>query len=190
MLKQILAYSKKKLCLSGISEGAVENFVTNARDTAHRFETGSITREKFINDCIILLDNSVSAEIFTECFNGMFDEITEMKDFLSDLSAGRKYNLFLLSNTNSIHFEYIIEKYKYVSQLKDFFLSYKLGCRKPDEDIYKKIIKENNINPSETIFIDDLLPNCEAAEKAGIKSIHYTGYIDFLPKFNLLTSNY
>jgi putative hydrolase of the HAD superfamily len=61
--------------------------------------------------------------------------------------------------------------------LKNYFdknlFSYEIGILKKDEKAFEELIKKFNLNPSECIFIDDNLTNCENARKKGIKSIQY-----------------
>jgi putative hydrolase of the HAD superfamily len=44
--------------------------------------------------------------------------------------------------------------------------------RKPDEEIYKFIIQENNLNPETTLFVDDNFDNIKSAEKVGLQVWH------------------
>lgn len=84
----------------------------------------------------------------------------------------------LLSNTNEIHFNCYSIKFKekfnsgFESMFHNLFLSYQMGLRKPDEQIFLKMLSEGNMNPSETIFIDDTPENIDAALKTGIQAFH------------------
>ena len=178
---------REKLLQNGISEEEFMDVFARSNKIQMEFESGIINIEQFLDTCIELLNGAVSKEIFIECFNGMFDEITEMKEFLANLAGSRKYKIYLLSNTNPLHFEYILEKYNYVNLIENFLLSYKLGCLKPESYIYEKVIRENNLIPEETVFIDDLEENCQSAGKLGIKTIQYKNYEDFIKDFNKLT---
>jgi len=48
-----------------------------------------------------------------------------------------------------------------------------VGCRKPDPRIYMLTLDRVDLPPEACIFIDDMEINCEAAEKLGIKAIHF-----------------
>lgn len=52
------------------------------------------------------------------------------------------------------------------------YYSCRIGCRKPDEVIFKKLMEENNLKPAKTLFIDDSYQHIEAAGKLGIKTIY------------------
>jgi putative hydrolase of the HAD superfamily len=52
------------------------------------------------------------------------------------------------------------------------YYSHQLGMRKPGIEIFKYVLTENNLNPSETLFIDDTLSNVEGALKTGMMGIY------------------
>ena len=58
----------------------------------------------------------------------------------------------------------------------DFFIkayySHEIGLRKPYVDAYRYILKEQNLLPNETLFIDDTLKNIVGAQEAGLQTIH------------------
>jgi putative hydrolase of the HAD superfamily len=90
-----------------------------------------------------------------------------------------KYSLFLLSNTNKIHHEYfsrIFDGEIGYGTLEGLFskayLSFEIGMRKPDAEIYERVLNDVCISPAETLFIDDSLPNIEAAAALGI-GVHW-----------------
>ncbi len=110
---------------------------------------------------------------FIDAFNNMFSEITPMKEIVSTLWEQRKYNLFLLSNTSPLHWDYVKKNFEFVNLLDKFGLSYELKSLKPEKEIYERVIEHFEVNPEECLFIDDLPENCSSAEKFGIKTIVY-----------------
>jgi putative hydrolase of the HAD superfamily len=48
-----------------------------------------------------------------------------------------------------------------------------VGCRKPEGRIYRLTLERIGIDPGDCLFIDDLQVNCEGAEKAGMKAVHF-----------------
>jgi FMN phosphatase YigB (HAD superfamily) len=152
------------------------------------YESGRISTGKFIDKCLTGLRLKMTGEEYGNVFNDMFSEIKPMSDFVRELASEGEFNLFLLSNTSPLHFDYIKEKYDYINLLHKFGLSYELKSIKPQEAIYKKAVELFNVNPHESVFIDDLKENCRIAEKFGIKTIQYTDYNIFLEKFKQLTA--
>jgi len=97
----------------------------------------------------------------------------------------KKYKLFLLSNTNEIHLPEVLKMVDNAhspGQLGKLFIkeyySCRLSLRKPDKMIYEKVLMDNSLDPSDTIFIDDSIQNIEGAKVAGLHALHYNSSIN------------
>jgi len=97
-------------------------------------------------------------------------------DLLKQLK--NNYNVYLLSNTNEIHYNYFNQyaiNHLGVKCLDDFFTkcfySHKMKMRKPDPEIYIKMMETGKINPSESLYIDDIEENIMTGRELGIYSI-------------------
>lgn len=91
--------------------------------------------------------------------------------------AAANYRTFLLSNTNEIHYIYYNDYVRNtfgVESLRVFFekayFSHDMGMRKPSEEIFSVVLQENDLDPNETLFIDDSKGNLPPAEQLGIKT--------------------
>lgn len=91
----------------------------------------------------------------------------------------KKYRLFLLSNTNEIHWDMAenrffrqIEGLGVEDYFENIYLSNRLGMIKPSREIFELVLKENGLEADETLFIDDSPKNCAAAESVGIHAFH------------------
>jgi FMN phosphatase YigB (HAD superfamily) len=90
-------------------------------------------------------------------------------------SLREKYQVYLLSNTNALHLEWVYQDLKINHQIDEFdsqfftqtFYSHLIGMRKPDTSTYQNVAKIAGLEPSKTLFIDDLAPNTEGAARAG-----------------------
>ena len=91
--------------------------------------------------------------------------------------------LFLLSNTNEIHWEYARRWWQPEDYFEKIFLSYEMHQVKPDKEIFLQMLQEGGMKAEETLFIDDSKRNCEAAAALGIQTIHAKSldYVDNLP---------
>ena len=88
-------------------------------------------------------------------------------------NVNKKYMTYLLSNIAKEPFEYIYENFKFAKIVKGGVYSYVENISKPETKIYQTLIERYNLNPEETIFVDDKIKNVEEAEKLGIKGILY-----------------
>ena len=137
-------------------------------------ETGRIRKEEFIDSVSAYFDVPPPPHSIIEAWSALLVGIRpENIGLLKMLSEN--YKIYLLSNTNAIHLEQIdreIQSYG-VARLEDLFdktyISYKLGMRKPNPEIYEYLIRNSGIEPSRTIYIEDSEANAKAGEKAGLK---------------------
>ncbi|MCB9062569.1 MAG: HAD family phosphatase [Halobacteriovoraceae bacterium] len=156
------------------------------------FETGKITAENFRVELISALKLPNDFTIFDRAWNAMLLDVPEVKlNQLQKLSS--KYRLFLLSNTNMIHYDKFIQiiqtKQNFSTFEKNFekvYYSHIFGLRKPDHNAFLKILDENNLLASETLFIDDTFGHLSAAKELGIH-IHHHKTNRPLPEFILMS---
>lgn len=147
---------------------------------------GMITTEEFCEAARKLTGTDVTNEEIIDAANKMLVEIPdEKKERLLQLKKAG-YRLFLLSNTIDVHWDYCVENlFPYQNHgVEDYFeqcfLSQRMHLAKPNARIYEEVIRQANIHPDETLFIDDLKENCEAAEKLGIHAFQNVKFDDWL----------
>lgn len=97
--------------------------------------------------------------------------------------TAEKVPTYLLSNTNALHIDFIRERYAFPGLVQGAILSHELGLRKPDFAIYRAALKLSKTEPEETVFVDDLKPNVEAARKLGFIAIRFRGAKDLNKRF-------
>ena len=143
-----------------------------------KFELGEMTADEFRtaireNSTVELTDEEVD-----NLWNAMLLEIPREKlELILDLRG--KYMVYLLSNTNSIHWDYVCKNafnyrgFRVKDYFEETFLSYEMHLAKPDKAIFEKVLQDANLLPEETLFIDDSEANCKAAEEVGIHAHHY-----------------
>ncbi|MGH2574810.1 MAG: HAD family hydrolase [Ignavibacteria bacterium] len=176
---------KNEILSAGISERTFNRLLP----LREKFESGLISTNEFLSSVTEKLDHKISKKRFLNLYKEIFTEIPQMKEFLISLSRTGNYKLILLSNTNPLHFSLIKKKFEYLKLLNIFALSYRLKMIKPDIRIYKKVLRQYQLTPAETLFIDDLIENCITAEKLGIETIHFKHYQSFIERFNKIIKN-
>jgi HAD superfamily hydrolase (TIGR01549 family) len=103
------------------------------------------------------------------------------EDVIMDLS--RKYRLWIISNTNRMHFDYIRGHYSFLACFHGLILSYEVGAAKPDPAIFKLALERAGIKPDEAVFVDDQLANVKAAREIGIDAIRFLNLDQLLLEF-------
>ncbi|MGC9374901.1 MAG: HAD family hydrolase [Bacteroidales bacterium] len=139
-------------------------------------ERGLITPEKFHAELQAHFYKHVYAAKIDDAWNAMLLDFPKKRiKLLQNLKL--KYRLFLLSNTNIIHYHKYNQdlKNQYGIELKSLFektyYSFDMGMRKPDLEVFKYVIKDSNLKPIETLFVDDSPENIESANKLGLKTL-------------------
>jgi len=140
------------------------------------FEIGGISDDEFRKELASMLPGSLSVLDIDRAWNSILvGYYTEMVSFLEQLS--KKYKLFLLSNTNSIHYDIYIPEfreafgYEFKELFEKTYWSFKVGLRKPGSKIFRHVIEDSGLNPDACLFVDDSIQNTQAAIKCGIKSV-------------------
>ncbi len=143
----------------------------------HQYEKGLISTDEFTTFFNEALD--VSKKALVKAWNAILLDFPKYRlAFIKTLAESKKYRLFLLSNTNEMHISWIKEAWgmalyeEFKSCFEQFYLSHEIHFRKPNADIYEFVLQENNLNPDETLFIDDTIENTNTASHLGIKVWH------------------
>ena len=172
-----------KAAINGLQQAGFANvkeqlMTFNQEGIFQKFELGEISTEEFRtaireNSTVTLTDEEIDA-----LWNAMLLEIPREKlELILDLRG--KYMVYLLSNTNSIHWDYVCKNafnyrgFRVNDYFEETFLSYEMHLAKPDKAIFEKVLHDANLLPEETLFIDDSEANCKAAEEMGIHAHHY-----------------
>ena len=133
-------------------------------------ETGKISEPEFYNrfkaDAGLTLTD---AEIKT-AWNALLGNFPlERLEWLKNIKT--KYNVYLFSNTNQIHYDAFMKIYETNTGKNDFndhfikaYYSQYLGLRKPYPESFFAILQEQGLVAEETLFIDDTVKNIEAAD--------------------------
>lgn len=143
-------------------------------------ETGKITAEEFYERFRNIVNLSLTNEQIKNSWNSLLiNFIPESLQWIEINS--KKFDLYLISNTNEIHYQAFMKMYNKQTGKTDFnklfkkaYYSHELGLRKPHKEIYETILKNENLKKEETILIDDTLKNIEGAIAVGWHAIHLT----------------
>jgi putative hydrolase of the HAD superfamily len=66
--------------------------------------------------------------------------------------------------------EEIFGENNFLSIFEKCYLSCEMGMRKPDAEIFEKVISDNNLDRTKTLFIDDSIQHVEGAHLVGLLS--------------------
>jgi len=140
-------------------------------------ETGKISPEEFYDLFRAEVKTDLTNEQIKYAWNALLINFpAERLHWLEQIKS--RYNIYLFSNTNQIHYDAFIEIFKNETGKEDLnqyfikaYYSQILGLRKPYKESYLKIIEEQNLIAAETLFIDDTPKNIVGAKEAGLQAI-------------------
>ncbi|HPE55869.1 MAG TPA: HAD family phosphatase [Bacteroidales bacterium] len=157
-------------------------------DLFQKLEKGEISEQEFRDEIRDITGLNINDEDLDHTWNQIIGEYPPHRiDLLKNLRSN--YRLFLLSNTNSIHFRYYISMFQdqfgfaFESLFDGAYWSFQFGMRKPDPDPYLHLLKQENLQPGETLFIDDSVQNIHAARKLNILALHLNDQQDISTLF-------
>ena len=160
----------------GMNDKVVNRQQAYADPVFYDLEVGRITPEAFrARVRAIVNNNEATDQQIDDAWCAMILDIPAFRvEVVKEL--GKKFNVYLFSNTNIIHISKLHRQFKaehgidfHSLFVKDYY-SHELHERKPDLTSYKKMIEHSGINPAESLFIDDLEKNIRGAQDAGLKT--------------------
>ncbi len=173
-----------KLTIKAFSDLGVYSFEGifdhgNQDQLLENFEKGLINPSEFYDE----IRNSVGVNLTNDMIKNawckmLLDTPIERLDSIRKLA--KKFDIFLLSNTNKIHTDFYTDHLNklynidYRSMFRKVYYSFEIGLKKPEIEIFNLILSDSRLDPIKTLFIDDTESNIDAASSLGILSLHLT----------------
>jgi putative hydrolase of the HAD superfamily len=154
-------------------------------------EIGKLSKNEFLHYIKNLSKKDITFNQIIDAWNKMILDIPKERiDLLTEVK--KYYNIYLLSNTNTIHYNYFNPLFLSATggvPFQKFFnkayFSFEIKMRKPGIEIFKFLLNDTKILPTETLFIDDSIENIETANLLGFKTIWLTS--DLVSVFNQIS---
>ena len=142
------------------------------------FEIGKISENTFLETLRSIAHTPLSIRQVKEAWNAMLLTIKPER-FEMLLHLRTKYRVFLLSNTNETHLDFVDGYLRTVygfdiahfdkTYFDKAYYSHIIGLRKPNDDIFEFVLQDASLIASESLFIDDVAANTEGAKRVGMK---------------------
>jgi putative hydrolase of the HAD superfamily len=130
-----------------------------------------------LNKCDQLYNLSLSHTQIITAWNSLL--IGFRKESMEWIKANQqKYPMFLYSNTNQIHCDYVLPQFEreiggdFEKLFKKAYYSHQMGMRKPDPASFQYILDQEGLKAAETLFIDDNEPNIIGAASIGLQVLY------------------
>jgi putative hydrolase of the HAD superfamily len=166
----------EKLYASSEAKGAcspadIFGYLFDLRDgSVNGFEEGNSSSMEFFLDVKDRYRLGLEFDAFKDIWNNIFWENLEVNEVIVYLKA-KGFPLFLLSNTNELHFAHIIERYPIVHVMDEWILSFEVGAKKPKRRIYDAIFEKCDVRRDEVLYIDDTEEYVRCAAGMGMNGL-------------------
>ena len=172
----VLIHLDRQRCTDTFAQYGVEVGDELTNPYGHRrdlmnFELGLMSVDEFHDTVRRIYGVQLTDEQIDHAWNALLVGIPTYKlDTLLELR--KHYRLFLLSNTNAVHWKEGRKQFEYKGlQMEDYFdqifLSHEIHELKPSPEAFRKVAEMAGIKPEETLFVDDLEASCKSAEALG-----------------------
>ncbi|MBN1654149.1 MAG: HAD family phosphatase [Deltaproteobacteria bacterium] len=154
-----------------------------------QYELNQISTDEFFSELKELLQYEGTTEKLRDIVQDIFFPLEKNIALAKSLSCD--YRLGIISNTNQVHADFFEAQYDFLDLFKVRIYSHQAGVRKPDREIYDLALSLMRVAPEESIFIDDMKENVEAARELGWNTIHYKNDTDLereLSSMGVMTS--
>ena len=180
-LKRIAKYSSLEkeeiMSIPVLHDGLIESF-----------GKGRISPKRYYKGMKDIFKVDLKFKAFLDIYCDIFSLDSSVLETLAQLKG--KHRLILLSNTDTLHFNYIEKRFPEIFIFDEYILSYKVGSVKPEEKIFKIAIEKSGAEPQNILFIDDMEENIRVAAKIGMKTIHFNSKTNLkaeLEKFGIFS---
>lgn len=144
------------------------------------FDKGELKPKEFYRKFSDSINLKLNYKDFKKIWSSHFSRNKPMEKLVRKLKDS--YEIFLLSNTNKLDYEFLEERYPILNIFDKTILSFEVKSRKPKLKIFEEIFNRTNSNPEECIFTDNKIEYVRVAEKLGINGIHFKGIKEFKRK--------
>lgn len=88
--------------------------------------------------------------------------------------AAAGYGLYALTDNIDEIVAYLKERYTFWKYFRHVTVSSEVHCMKPHPEIFHMMLSHNDLDPEQTVFIDDMSLNIEGAQSVGISTVQFT----------------
>lgn len=141
-------------------------------DLERSYTKGEISSKEFFARIQKKYPQPIKFQKFADIWNDIFWANEHMEELVEILS--RSYKLYLISNTNELHFEFIKKNFSVLSHFDQCFPSHEVGHRKPDQAFYRYVLDKTDLGPKEVVYVDDVPEFVLSAQSLGIPSVVFS----------------
>ena len=146
---------------------------------SEKFERGEISRDDYLDKVIFYKKRNFSKKDIIEFMESQSVAHQSSLDVLEKLCSQGEYHVSTLNNESLELNLFRMKKFGLSKYFTNFFSSSFLGVKKPDEEMFQKVLWITQKIGEQCLFVDDREENVEGAKKCGFQTI-------YLPKISEL----
>lgn len=132
--------------------------------------------KKWLQNLEEKMNISVPLKEFASSYKEAFQSISYYRDIVEyAYSIKEKCQIGLLSNLSMLDYERLTKQVD-LTRFDKVYLSFELGCRKPNKEIYEYVMQDLKCDIGDILFIDDDTTNIAMAKKYGWNTCQAYGY--------------
>jgi len=136
-----------------------------------KYSTGKIDTEELYSEIKNSYGLQLSYGKFKEVWCEVFDLMPGVENLVTQIE--KFYKIGLLSDTDPMHWNYVLKHYPFLKKFNKPTLSYETGYLKPDVCCYQKAAENVETLPEQCLFIDDRQINVDGARQAGMQGLQF-----------------
>ena len=178
-----IAFKEIKHKMEASIEKIIEEFYCH--DFTLPFEKGLVSGHDFYLDFKRTFSANFDYQEFIDIWCKIFFPVPEVIELVRKLK--KKYSIYMISNINELHFNYLYKEYPEVFSLfDDLILSFRVKSIKPEAKIYRALKEAAGEEFNNIIYIDDRADLIEAAKQLQLNCIQFIDHKKLIDDLRLL----
>ncbi len=138
-----------------------------------QYARGLVAPKYFHHELMNLLGMDLTYDDFVGLWCDIFHPMNGMAKLFAEV--GDRIAVGLLSDTDPLHWAYILESYPWLQRIEKPTLSFEIGTLKPDKRSYLQAASNMGFDADKCFFTDDLEKNIQGALACGMDAVRFEG---------------
>lgn len=137
------------------------------------YETGKISLESYLDSAVFYQSRPFTKQVFIDFMYAQSAPFLEMIDLVKRLKSQYGLKVVAISNEGKELTVHRMKTFMLPSFIDFFIVSCFIGIRKPDRQVYKMALDLTQVQPLESVYLEDRELFVEMANGFGIHAIHH-----------------
>ena len=139
------------------------------------FERDELTEDEYLDHVRSKLSLRGTDQQIRDAFNDLYLGVDQDTVAVLRRLRERGVSILALTNTNRMHHRVWSQRFATaLDTFHDIHCSHHLRCRKPEPEVFRRVLDAHALAPPEALFIDDVQGHVDAAQAAGLNAVLFT----------------